>query len=546
MSKFVKFIKNFPRTFWVANIMELFERWAWYGLFAVLALYLTKSTDEGALGFSQIEKGNILGIVTAILYFLPIVTGAVADRFGYKKVLLLSYIILSSGYFMMGTVTTYGAVFFSFLYVALGAALFKPVLSATIAKTTDKSNSSIGFGIFYMMVNIGGFIGPVIASKMRIIDWNYVFIMSGVSIFINFILLIFFYKEPERDDEDKDKSINFIFDFIKMIGVMFSSIIIYLVFFSTFIILFFLDTLFFFFKHKKISFRFANWFNTLPAGEHNKKIFSNITAVFNDPKFITFLLIIVGFWTMYNQILYTIPNFIDQWIDTKPVYDFFASIGSGLIWFFGSEGTVKPEIIVSFNAGFIIFFQIIVSAVVMRFKPVNSMISGIIVSAIGVGLAFATSNIAFVVLGIFIFALGEMATSPKITEYIGMIAPKEKIAIYMGYSFIPMAVGNFVAGILSGRVYQSISDKISLLQIEIKKRGLQIPEISKETGFTQNDYIEQACEMTKMSETELTHFLWETYNPSKIWLVFSLIGLITVIALVLYDILILKKIKKIR
>ena len=64
--------KKFPKTFWVANTMELFERWAWYGMFTVLALYLTQSTDTGALGFSQSQKGNIMGTVTAILYFLPL------------------------------------------------------------------------------------------------------------------------------------------------------------------------------------------------------------------------------------------------------------------------------------------------------------------------------------------------------------------------------------------------------------------------------------------------------------------------------------------
>ena len=72
MGKISQVFKKFPRTFWVANSMELFERWAWYGMFAVLALYLTQSTDTGALGFTQAQKGNIMGTVTAILYFLPL------------------------------------------------------------------------------------------------------------------------------------------------------------------------------------------------------------------------------------------------------------------------------------------------------------------------------------------------------------------------------------------------------------------------------------------------------------------------------------------
>ena len=102
MSRLSSTFKKFPRAFWVANTMELFERWAWYGLFMVLAIYLTASKDTGALGFTQVQKGYLMGTVVAILYFLPVITGAIADKYGYRKVLIVSYIILLSGYLMMG------------------------------------------------------------------------------------------------------------------------------------------------------------------------------------------------------------------------------------------------------------------------------------------------------------------------------------------------------------------------------------------------------------------------------------------------------------
>ena len=149
MSKLSTIFKKFPRTFWIANSMELFERWAWYGMFTVLALYLTQSADTGALGFSQSQKGNIMGTVTAILYFLPLFTGALADRFGYKKMLIIAFVILSLSYYFMGQFRSFFAVYVTFLLVALGAAIFKPIVSATVTKTTDEKTSSIGFGIFY-------------------------------------------------------------------------------------------------------------------------------------------------------------------------------------------------------------------------------------------------------------------------------------------------------------------------------------------------------------------------------------------------------------
>jgi len=471
-------IRTFSRNYWMANTMELFERWAYYGMFAVLALYLTGSKETGALGFTQIQKGHLMGTVTFILYFLPVITGSIADKFGYKKVLFVAYIILSSGYFLMGKMESYTSVFIVFLFVAIGAALFKPVISATIARNTNESNSSVGFGIFYMIVNIGAFIGPVFASKLRAHNWNYVFIMSSGIILINLILLLF-YKEPER---------------------------------------------------KKTTDSLAKVIVT---------VFRNIFEVVKDFKFVLFLLIIVGFWTMYWQLFFTLPTFIEQWVDTSIIYNNIASLSPALASRIGNpDGSISPEMIINIDALYIILFQIFVSSLVMKLKPLNSMISGIFVCSIGLGLWFVTQNGMYLFLSIMIFSFGEMASSPKISEYIGRIAPKDKTALYMGTSFLPLAGGNFFAGILSGNVYTQMSDKITLLKTEVAARGLQIPEISD--TFTQNDYIRQASHSMGMSTHELTQFLWKTYHPSDIWIVFSGIGAFTAIMLFLYDRLLLK------
>jgi len=474
MTKLGQVFKRYPRAFWVANTMELFERWAWYGMFMLLALYLTKSTDTGALGFSQEQKGYLMGPVVAILYFMPLITGAIADRYGYKNVLIVAYLILSSGYFLMGIFKSYFAVYVVFMYVAVGAALFKPIISATVAKTTDDETSSIGFGIFYMMVNIGAFIGPVIASKLRWISWQYVFIMSSVIILINLLIVLFVFKEPERQKSD------------------------------------------------------------IPLGKSIIQIFKNIWLAVSDLKLLVFLIIIIGFWSMYNQLFYTLPVFIDQWMDTSTVYNAIAKISPGLASAVGtSQGTIAPEMLTNIDAFYIIIFQILVSAFVMKFKPLNAMMSGIFVSTIGLALTFATNNPFYLFLSILIFGLGEMASSPKITEYIGKIAPKEKVALYMGASFLPMAGGNFFAGILSGDVYGGMSDKLTLLQREVETRGLNMPAISD--TFTQNDFFTRAGSMMNMNQKELTTYLWNTYHPQNIWMVFAAIGTGTVILLFLYD-----------
>ncbi len=141
------------------------------------------------------------------------------------------------------------------------------------------------------------------------------------------------------------------------------------------------------------------------------------------------------------------------------------------------------------------------------------------------------------IVGIFVFAIGEMSSSPKFTEYIGRIAPRNKEALYMGTSFLPVAAGNLIAGWLSGNFYEKWSDKISLLKTEVARRGLDIPSIG---DITQNEYVHRAAERMGMNEHQLTNYLWTTYHPSKIWMVFSAIGVATVIALFLYDKLLLK------
>jgi len=480
MAKKKNVFTKFPKVFWVANTMELFERWAWYGLFAVLALYLTKSTDEGALGFTQSQKGSIMGTVTAILYFLPLITGALADRVGYKKILIIAFLILSSGYLLMGYVDTYFLVYSAFLWVALGAALFKPVISATVAKSTNEETSSIGFGIFYMMVNVGGFVGPIFSSKLRhAFGWKIVFIMAASAILINLILVLLFYKEPYRE---KSK-----------------------------------ETL----------------------GETIMKSLRNIWTAVKDLRLLIFLIIMIGFWTMFNQLFYTLPNFIDQWVNTSMIYNWLAGIAPGLASAVGThEGTIAPEMMVNLDAGAIILFQVLISTLVMKFRPLKAIMSGIIVNAIGIGIAFSTGNGFYVIIGIFIFAIGEMASSPKFTEYIGRIAPKNKEALYMGTSFLPVAAGNFITGFLSGNLYEKWSDKVSLLEKEVAKRGLDIPDIG--AGFSQNDYFNRAGELMGMTRQQLTDYLWHTYHPSKIWMVFSAIGVATVIGLFLYDKFILK------
>lgn len=471
---FVATMKKYNRSFWTSNTIELFERWAWYGFYLAFPIFLVGSTDTGALGFSNGQKGAIMGTGSALLYFLPVITGAIADKVGYKKILLLAFAIYMSGFYMINIFDSYSLVYMAFIWTCVGGAFFKPIISAMIAKTTNEETASIGFGIFYMMINIGGFIGPFLAGALLKVSWHIVFYMSIAAIGVNVLLTLFLFREPGRG---KDGS-----SLLHNIGQAFKNIWITL----------------------------QNW------------------------KYVLFLVIMILFWTAFNQLYYSFPVFVDQWIDTTKVYDGLHAIWPWLAEAIGDNGTISAVSMTSMDSFFIIVFQLIVSTFVMRFRPLAAMMGGILVLAGGLNLMFSTQSGWLILLGILVFALGEMGSSPKFTEYVGNIAPADQKALYMGTSFLPIAAGHKLAGWLSGDFYEGISDKFYLLHKEVAERGLQFPTEYSDS-FTKNDFFSQAAEKMNMSQTELTNFLWQNYHPSNIWMVFSGIAVSAVVFLWLYD-----------
>jgi len=184
--------------------MEFFERGSYYGVMSVLSVYLVMSIPEGGLGFSKESVGVIKSTITPLLYFLPILAGALADRFGYRRTLMMAFTVMSAGYFFTSLSTSYSMVFLSLILMAVGAGFFKPIISGTIARVTDESNSSLGFGIYYWSINLGAFIFPLIlVPYLKGIGWSYIFVMSAVGTGSMLILNLFVYREPPRPKSTK-------------------------------------------------------------------------------------------------------------------------------------------------------------------------------------------------------------------------------------------------------------------------------------------------------------------------------------------------------
>jgi dipeptide/tripeptide permease len=194
---------SFPATFWVANAMELFERAAYYGMNSVLAVYLAGSVAEGGLGFREQSVGFLQSIVYAATYVLPILGGALADRYGYRRMLLVAFSLLAAGYFAAGQVSTYALVFLALLVMATGSGLFKPIISGTIARTTDESSSALGFGIYYWMINMGAFLAPLVVSVLKGFSWRYVFLASALYTGLMLLPTVFVFRDPPRPPSTK-------------------------------------------------------------------------------------------------------------------------------------------------------------------------------------------------------------------------------------------------------------------------------------------------------------------------------------------------------
>lgn len=181
---------RFPKAFWVANVIELFERAAYYGTFIALALFLTD-----VVGFSDVESGWISGIFSSGLYLLPFATGALADRLGFRASLTFAFACLAIGYAVVGLAPLKAVVPFGLLLVCIGGAFVKPIITGTVSLSSDATNRARAFSLFYMMVNIGSFSGKTIAKPVRAeLGLQYIPVYSAVVAAIALVLVILFYR----------------------------------------------------------------------------------------------------------------------------------------------------------------------------------------------------------------------------------------------------------------------------------------------------------------------------------------------------------------
>lgn len=413
-------IRSFPRNYWVVIIMEFFERGSYYGVMSILSVYLTMSIGEGGLGFEKEGVGVIKSTITPLLYLLPILSGAIADRYGYRKVLMCAFIVMSLGYLLTGMSTSYTTVFASLLLMVCGAGFFKPLISGTIARTTNEANSTLGFGIFYWTINLGAFIFPlVLIPILKELSYSYIFYMAAIATASLLLINVFLYKEPERPTNTKSVA----------------------------------------------------------------QVLKGAVMVIKDYRFLVMIAIYSCFWILYFQMFDTVLWYVKDYVDATPlnnaVNSFLSLFVNNPTWKFDVEHVTV------INAGVIIMLQFLVSSLVKNTKALPTMIVGISMGTLGMAILSLSTHIWVFVAGVAVFTIGEMTAHPKFLSYVGLIAPADKKALYLGYSFLYGVIGSGIGGVLGATLY--------------------------------------------------VHFVDKLHQPQTLWLIFSGIGLLTIVGLLLYN-----------
>ncbi len=454
---------SMSRPFWMVNIMEMFERLAYYGVRVVIPIYIAQADEIGGLHFSQTDKGLIFLLWALFQSLTPMISGGFADRYGYKKTIAVSIVIKIAGYVMMATQREFWPFLIGCCVLALGTAIFKPGVQGTMCQTLTKKNSSVGWGMFYMLVNIGGFLGPPLAHYLYGISWPAVFYGCAVIVSLNFLML-FTYKDPAVG------------------GVQ--------------------------------------------IGNPLRVLWFTIKKIFN-LRLMVFIFIMSGFWLMFMQLFDMLPNFIVDWVDSSQIVK-----DLGLPdWMLQANSKRGPQItqewLINANAGLIILAVVVVSWMVARMRRVMSIVIGILIGSVGLILAGFTTSGYFCLIGILVFSVGEMLSSPKMNEYLGVIAPEGEKGLYMGYANIPQGIGWGVGSVFAGHVYDTAGDKANLA-IDYLATNYNVTDVARPEAMN------KLVELAGTDHIQVTNMLWTTYQPYELWYQFAAIGIGSAVAMLFY------------
>jgi dipeptide/tripeptide permease len=397
---------RFPRVFWSANTTELFERAAYYSMASFVVIYL------GRLGLGDYWPSNLNGALWFLVYFLPIISGTIADIVGFRVSLLVAFVLLAAGYFLMGYPVWFGGqtlapipsgemtagaavlvpIALAIVLIGIGGSVIKPCISGTVQKT-HMGRATLAFAIFYMVINIGSIVGRVVAYFVRNVYQNLslIFIVATFASVLAFFVVLATYRDPDRAPDRPRPTL------------------------------------------RDVGAKLANMF-----------------LVLGNLRFLLFLIVSSGFWFLYNQVYNVLPLYVKKVVEANPAMDLYTAA----------------------NPITIVCFQLLITRAFGKMKPIRSIVVGTLIIALSmiVNLVplYASGGVraiaagwlplgsVFIILTVSLIAFGELFTSARTYEWIGALAPKGQEGLFLGYANLPMAIGSLVGGPVGAWIFNDV------------------------------------------------------------------------------------------
>lgn len=406
--------ERFHRSFWTANATELLERGAYYSMASFVVIYL------GRLGMGKYWPSTLNSVLWTLVYFLPILSGTIADYIGFRKSLLFAFVLLAAGYLLMGSPVWIGgaaladkatdtvtapwwvgaSVVLAIVLIGMGGSVIKPCISGTVQKTAGK-RATLAFAIFYMIINIGSLVGRGTAYIVRTHSTLVaIFAVAAACSVGAFFTVLLAYRDPEKD---------------------------------------------------------------LGGGEAKPKrsvgrILLDMFLVLGNARFTLFLLANSGFTFLYAQVYNVMPLYLEKVLEQKPPVDIYTMA----------------------NPFTIVFFQLAITKLFGKLKPIVSIVIGTVIiggsmiinliplmSAGGPRVtvwSLLPLGSLFIVLTVALVAFGELFAQARTYEYIGALAPKGQEGLFLGYANLPMAIGALTGGPVGAIIFNEIMCKNAVKQ----------------------------------------------------------------------------------
>lgn len=468
--------QSFPRVFWTANVTELFERAAYYSMASFVVIYL------GQLGLGDYWPSNLNSVLWTLVYFLPILSGTIADQVGFRNALLVAFVLLAGGYFLMGYPVWFGGaelapvvrseftapfavvgtVVAGILLIGVGGSVIKPCISGTIQKTSGKL-ATLGFAIFYMVINIGSLFGRGTAFVVRTHpEVALVVLVIAVCAFAAAAIILIVRWSVNHRESARDLAVT-TSGFLAVVVAAALTIswllrldlgggeasssgalsYIFAVATAASIVAFFVVLLFF--REQPVA-------AATPARPRRSvgRILLDMVLVLRSGRFTLFLIVVSGFFFLYNQVYNVLPLYVKRVVETDPAMDLYTA--------------ANPFVIVC--------FQLLVSSLFGKIRPVRSMIIGCVVIGLSMAINLAPIFAAggpralvanwlpiasvFTVLTVGLIAFGELFTSPRMYEYIGALAPQGQEGLFLGYANLPLAIGSLTGGPVGALIFNEV------------------------------------------------------------------------------------------